>query len=102
MKQILGGKRQEVVQCYLLGHSYEEIARETGVSHGSVANIVKEIESDKLTIPGSAFDQVNDLRQLSLDLRKKKLEPSHALLGLLLFERFRALGISPELVDIMG
>jgi hypothetical protein len=42
---------------------------------------------------------VNDLRQLSLDLRKNKLEPSHALLGLLLFNRFQALGISSELVD---
>jgi hypothetical protein len=42
---------------------------------------------------------VNDLRQLALDLRKKNLEPSHASLGLMLFERFQALGISPELAD---
>jgi predicted nucleic acid-binding Zn-ribbon protein len=99
MKEISRAKRQEVVQYYLLGHSYEEIARETGVSHGTVANIVREVDNGALAIPGSAFDQVNDLRQLSLDLKKKSLEPSHALLGLLLFERLRALGISPELVD---
>ena len=99
MQQISRAKRQEVVQQYLIGHPYEEIVRITGVSHGTVANVVKEIDSGEWNIAGSAFDQINDLRQLSLDLKKKKLEPSHALLGLLLFERFRSLGISPELVD---
>jgi hypothetical protein len=74
----------------------KEIEEETGVSHGSIANIVREIEQGKLTIPSIPFDQVNDLRQLSFDLRKKGLEPSQALLGLSLFERLRALDISPE------
>jgi len=99
MKEISTAKRQEVVQYYVLGYSYEEIVGETGVSHGSVANIIKDVEDGRLTISGSTFDQANDLRQLSLDLKKKKLEPSQALLGLLLFERFRALGISLELLD---
>lgn len=99
MKEISRAKRQEVAQYYILGYSYEEIMRETGVSHGSVANIIKEVEDGQLAMPGSPFDQVNDLRQLSLDLRKKNLEPSHASFGLMLFERFRALGISPELAD---
>jgi FtsZ-binding cell division protein ZapB len=99
MKEISTAKRQEVVQYYVLGYSYEEIVGETGVSHGSVANIIKDVGDGRLTISGSTFDQANDLRQLSLDLKRKKLEPSQALLGLLLFERFRASGISPELVD---
>jgi hypothetical protein len=99
MKEISGAKRQAVVHYYVLGYSYEEIVRETGVSHGSVVNIIKEVKDGRLAIPGSAFDQVNDLRQLSLDLKKKSLEPSHSLLGLLLFERFRALGISSEMVN---
>lgn len=99
MKEISRAKRQEVVRYYLLGYSYEEIVRETGVSHGSVANIIKKVEEGELAMLGDSFDRVNDLRQLSLDLRKKNLEPSHASLGLLLFERFRDLGISPELLD---
>jgi len=99
MKEISRVKRQEVAQHYLLGFSYEEIVRKTGVSHGSVANIIKEVENGSLAISGSAFDRISDLRQLSVDLRKKNLEPSQALLGLLLFERLRALGISPELVE---
>jgi len=85
-----------VAQYYLLGHSYKEIEDETKVSHGSVVNIVKEIENGKLTIPGIPVDQVNDLRQLSFDLKKKGLEPSQALLGISFFERLQELGISPE------
>lgn len=67
--------------------------------HGSVVNIVKELEYGKLTIPGTSFDQVNDLRQLSFALKKKGLEPSQALLVLLLFDRLRVLEITPELID---
>ena len=99
MKELSREKRQEVVQHYILGCSYEEITRETGVSHGTVANIIREVDNGQLAIPGSTFDQVNDLRQLSLDLKKKNIEPSQAQLGLLLFEKFRALGITPEMID---
>ena len=99
MELISRTKRLEVAQYYLLGDTYEQIEKETGVSHGSIANIIKEIESGKLTIPGIPFDQVNDLRQLSSDLKKKGLSTSQALLGVSLFERLRELGIGPEQVD---
>ena len=96
MKEIPRAKRLEVAHCYLLGDSYEEIEIETGVSHGSIANIIGELVNGKLTIPGTPFDQVSDLRQLSSDLKKKGLHSSQALLGLLLFERLRTLEITPE------
>ena len=96
MKEIPGTKKLEIAQYYILGLSYKEIEAETGVSHGSIVNIVKELESGKLDIPGTPFDQVNDLRQLSLDLKKKGLSSSQALLGLSFFERIHNLGIVPE------
>ena len=99
MREISRAKKLEVAQYYILGYPYSDIENRSGVSHGSVANIVKELEYGKLTIPGTSFDQVNDLRQLSFDLKKKGLEPSQALLGLLLFDRIRVLEITPELVD---
>jgi chromosome segregation ATPase len=99
MKEISRAKKLEVAQYYILGYPYADIENRTGVSHGSVANIVKELEYGKLTIPGTSFDQVNDLRQLSFALKKKGLEPSQALLGLLLFDRLRVLEITPEFVD---
>lgn len=99
MKEISRGKRLEAVHYYILGLTYREIEEETGVSHGSIANIVSEIEQGKLTVPGTPFDQVNDLRQLSLDLKKKGLQSSQALLGLTLFERLETLGITLEHLD---
>jgi chromosome segregation ATPase len=99
MKEISRTKKLEVAQYYILGYPYSDIENRSGVSHGSVVNIVKELECDKLSIPGTSFDQVNDLRQLSFELKKKGLEPSQALLGLLLFDRLRVLEITPELVD---
>ncbi len=99
MKEISRAKRLEVAQYYILGYPYSDIENRSGVSHGSVVNIVKELECGKLSIPGTSFDQVNDLRQLSFELKKKGLEPSQALLGLLLFDRLRVLEVIPELVD---
>ena len=99
MKELTNTKRLEVAQYYLLGDSYKEIEDKTRVSHGSVVNIVKEIEAGILTIPDTPVDQVNDLRQLSLDLKKKGLEPSQALLGISFFERLKQLGLSPKSID---
>lgn len=99
MREISRLKKYEVADYYLLGYSYGEIEAETGVSHGSIANIVQELESGRLTVAGTSLDRVGDLRQLSLDLRKKGLQPSQALLGLSLFERLRTLKITPEDLD---
>jgi DNA-binding MarR family transcriptional regulator len=85
MREISRAKNLEVAQYYILGYTYSDIENRTGVSHGSVVNIVKELEDGKLAIPGTSFDQVNDLRQLSFSLRKEGLAPPQALLGLLLF-----------------
>jgi hypothetical protein len=99
MKEISRAKKLEVAQYYILGHLYSDIENRSEVSHGSVVNIVKELECGKLAIPGSSFDQVNDLRRLSLELKRKGLEPSQAVLGLISFDRLRVLGVTPELVD---
>jgi predicted nucleic acid-binding Zn-ribbon protein len=80
----------------LLGYTYKEIEEETGISHGSIANIVSELEDDDLNIPGTTFDQVNDLRQLSFDLKKSGLKPSQALLGITFLQRLQSLQITPE------
>jgi chromosome segregation ATPase len=99
MKEITRIKKLEVAQYFLLGYSYDDMEGKTGVSHGSIVNIVKELEEGKLEVPGTPFDQINDLRQLSLDLKKKSLSTSQALLGLALFQRINTLDIPPELLN---
>ena len=102
MKEITRTKRLEVAHYYLLGYTYREIEAETGISHGSIANIVSDIENGDLNIPGTAFDQVNDLRQLSFDLKKSGLKPSQALLGITFLKRLRDLQIIPEQLDALA
>jgi hypothetical protein len=92
-------KKLEVARLYLLAHNYDEIKKETGVSHGSVSSIVKDLISGQLTIPGVPADKVADLHQLAVVLTKKGLEPSQALLGVTLFERSTELGIEPSQLD---
>lgn len=99
MKEITRSKRLEVVEYYLLGYTYSEIEEETGISHSSIANIVHEIEEGDLIIPGTTFDQVNDLRQLSFDLKKNSLKPSQALLGITFLKNLRELQIKPEYIE---
>jgi chromosome segregation ATPase len=96
MNKIPRTKKLEVALYYTLGLSYREIEDKTLVSHGSIVAIVKELESGKLDMPGTPFDQVNDLRGLSSDLKKKGLSSSQALLGVSFFERLIELGIGPE------
>jgi RNase P/RNase MRP subunit p29 len=81
MQQISRVKMQEVIQHYLLGNPYERTSEMTGVSYGTVANIINEVDNRELGISGGVSDQINDLRQLSLDLKKKKLERLMSCLG---------------------
>jgi len=73
MEEISRIKKLEVAQYYILVYPYSDRENRASVSRGSVVNIVKELGDGKLTIASTAFDQVNDLRQLSLDLKKKGL-----------------------------
>ena len=99
MEQIARTKKLEIALNFLLGFSYRGIEDETGVSHGSVVNVVNQLRTGSLNIPGTTSDQVNDLRRLSLDLRKRELSASQALLGLQFFERCQGLGIDPGRLD---
>ena len=99
MREIPRENKLEVADYYIMGYPYSYIEDVTGISHGSIVNIVKELEDGILSVPGTSFDQVDDLRQLSLDLKKKGLEPFQAQLGLSFFQRLRALEITPELLD---
>jgi hypothetical protein len=99
MDPILHEKRLEIGRYYLLGMTNVAIEKKTGVSHGSVNNIIGELVMGHLVVPGVLSDEVNDLRKLSIDMAKKGFEPSKAQLGIVLYERFMELGIEPAKVD---
>ncbi len=99
MKEISRSKKVEVVTCYVLGQSYNDIVSLIGISKGSVTKIIGEAIEGKLSMPGAPSDQLKDLHQLSLDLKDKGLDPSQALLGLSLFEKFQKLEVTPQMVQ---
>jgi len=71
----------EVARLFILNHSYAEIEKKTGVSHGSISTITKQLLAGQLIIPGVPSEEINNLHQLLIELKKKGLEPSQALLG---------------------
>ncbi len=99
MREIPRENKLEVAEYYILGYSYRDIEEITEVSHGSIVNIVKELEDGRLSLTGASYDQINDLRELSIDLKKKGLEPAQAQLGLSFFQRLHTMNITPELLD---
>ena len=99
MDKLSNEKKIEVARLFILNHSYSKIEKEIGISHGSISTIIKHLLAGQLIIPGVPSEEVSNLRQLSINLAKKGLEPSQALLGITFFERFTELGIEPPQFD---
>ncbi|MDD5511185.1 MAG: hypothetical protein PHI12_10300 [Dehalococcoidales bacterium] len=99
MRELPRTKRLEASSLYLIGETYREIEDKTGLSHGTVANVVAELRSGQLTIAGTPADQIEDLRQLALDLKGKRLTPAEARLGVTFYQRMKGLGITPETIE---
>jgi len=89
-------KRIEVASQYLLGDNYREIEEETGVSHGSIVNIIRELEKGELAIDGAANEQVDDLRQLAVELKSSGLKPAQAMNGIRFYKRLTEMEITPK------
>jgi DNA repair exonuclease SbcCD ATPase subunit len=87
--------RRQVLTLYFQGLPYDQIARRTMLSTGSVANIVREAREGKFKELKDLSEQIDGLRELSAELRKKNLTVSQALLGLSFYERLSQLGIEP-------
>ena len=45
MEKLTTAKRLQIVKLYLSGLSYDEIAAKTGISKGTVANVVAELKA---------------------------------------------------------
>jgi chromosome segregation ATPase len=91
--------RRQVLTLYFQGLPYDQIARRTTLSTGSVANIVGEAREGKFPELKDVLEQIDGLRELSAEMRKKNLTVSQTLLGLSFYERLSKLGIEPEVLD---
>jgi len=99
MEKLTVRKRLGIVRFYLSGFSYDEIASKTGVSKGTVANVVAELKGGAFPEAGDVGEQVELLRDLSLDLRRVKLSPGQCTVGLIVLNRISDCGLDPTHID---
>ena len=88
-------KRLQVIQLYFSGISFDQISLKTGVSKGSVTNIVNELKAGNFPEAADLTDQIQTLRDLAVDLEKLKLTAAKSAVGIALLKRTYELNLDP-------
>lgn len=99
MEKLTAKKRLTVVRLYLSGLSYGEVAAKSGVSKGTVANVVTELKAGMVAEAADVGEQIELLRDLSLDLKRLRLSPGQCATGLIILNRINELGLDPTDID---
>ncbi len=93
MERLSARKKVAIVRHYLSGLSYDEMAVKSGVSKGTVANVVVELKAGKFPEAADVVEQIELLRELSLDLKRSKLSPEQCAMGLIVLNRISECGL---------
>lgn len=88
-------KRLQVIQLYFSGISFDQISLKTGISKGSVTNIVNELKAGNFPEAADLTDQIQTLRDLAVDLEKLKLTAAKSAVGSALLKRTYELNMDP-------
>jgi predicted nuclease with TOPRIM domain len=99
MEKLTPKKKLSILMSYFRGLSYDEIAAKAGVSKGTVANVVADLKAGNFPEAGDVGDQIELLRDLSLDLRRLNLSPGQCATGLILLNRINECGLDPADID---
>jgi DNA repair exonuclease SbcCD ATPase subunit len=99
MERLTAKKKLAVIRLYFSGLSYDEIAAKCGVSKGTVANVVAELKAGTVPEAADVAEQIELLRELSIDLKQSKLTPGQCAAGLILLIRISECGLDPADID---
>jgi predicted nucleic acid-binding Zn-ribbon protein len=99
MEKLSVSRKLAIVRHYLSGLSYDEIAAKSGVSKGTVSNVVTEFKAGRFPEAADAAEHIEQLRELSLDLRRLKLTPAQCAIGFTLLNRISECGLDPADID---
>jgi len=99
MEKLSAKKKNMIIRLYLSGLSYDEIAAKAGVSKGSVANVINDLKAGKIPEAADVGEQIELLRDLSLELRRSRLTPGQCAVGLSILSRINDCGLSPADID---
>lgn len=95
MERLTAKKKLAVVRLYLAGLSYDEIAARSGVSKGTVANVVTELKAGTVPEAADVGEHIELLRELSIDLKQSNLTLGQCAMGLILLTRISECGLDP-------
>ena len=99
MEKSTARKKLTIVRLYLSGLSYDDIAARSGVSKGTVANVVAELKAGSFPEAADVGEHIEMLRELSFDLKRSKLSPGQCAVGLILLNRISECGLAPADID---
>jgi predicted nucleic acid-binding Zn-ribbon protein len=99
MERLTAKKWLAVVRLYFSGLSYDEIAAKCGISKWTVANVVAELKAGTVPEAADVTEQIELLRELSIDLKQSKLTPGQCAVGLILLTRISECGLDPADID---
>jgi len=99
MERLSLRKKLGIVRQYLSGSSYDEIAIKSGVSKGTVANVIVELKAGKFPEAADVVEQIELLRELSLDLKRSNLSPEQCAIGLAVLARINECGLTVADID---
>ena len=88
-------KRLQVVHLYFSGLSFDQIAAKSGVSKGSITNIINELKAGNFPEAADVVDQIQMLRDLAIDLNKLKIAAGQSAVGIAVLKRIYELGLDP-------
>lgn len=96
MKELTHKKKLEILRFFLEGYSYDDISTKNDVAKGSVVNVVNDFRAGHFLAFADVAEQVDALRELSVELRKRGAGVSEALLGTTFFFRLNEVGVTPD------
>ena len=99
MQKLSLRKKLGIIRLYLDGHSYHEIVTRSSIGKGSITNIVAELKAGQILDIQGPTEQLELLRELSIDLRRHNLTPGQALVGLSALTRLQELGVEPSEIE---
>ena len=99
MEKLSLKKKLLIIRLYLEGLSYDEIAAKVGVGKGTVSGVISELKAGRFPEFGDLSEQLELLRELTIDLRRSRLTPVQAAVGVAVLTRLNELQVEPGEIE---
>jgi len=99
MEKLTTQKKVSIIGLYFTGLSYDEITAKTGTSNGSISNIITNLKAGRFPEASAIGEQIDLLRELSVDLKHSNLTPEQCVIGITVLTRINECGLDPADID---